>query len=622
MSNARLEFDEAASPVESAPAASASALHSRRRWLLPAAVAGAVVVAALLGGLAARSVLRPSAAAQPLAVFSIPLADGVEFTNAGRNVVAISPDGQRIVYVANRRLYLREIGRLAVTPIAGSDTTGSVVGPAFSPDGQHIIYYSTGALRRLPIRGGTPTRVASMPSPLGLQWTPDGIFVGQGSAGIARVPDKGGKPETIATVGADESAQGPHLLPGREVILFAIATGVLDTRWDKARIVAHSLRTGQRRVLIEGGSDPRYVRTGHLLYVNAGVVFAVPFDPTTLTVDGTGRPVIDGVSRRTVTGAAHLAVSESGSVAYVPGPAIATTRRRLGLLDRSGHVSPLPAAVAAYETPRVSPDGARVAVGRDADPDSDIWICEVAGSNEIRRLTFGGNNRFPVWSPDGVQVAFQSDREGDAGLFVQNADGSGAATRLTKASPGTYHVANSWSPDGRWLLFSAVGTSTALHALSMSDKRVEVVDTGTVAGLRSAGGVFSPDGRWLAYYGTTESGEFMVFVSPFPATGVKYQITAAIHPAWASNHELLTSPNTPNMLVFRIGTEPHFAFRETGRIRMSGVLGSDPSGVRNFDVIPGGKQLLVVLPVDEVAVDPREIRVMLNWFMQLTSHFE
>jgi hypothetical protein len=75
---------------------------------------------------------------------------------------------------------------------------------------------------------------------------------------------EGGKLVTIATVGPDESAQGQQLLPGGDVIIFTIATGVLETRWDKARIVAHSLRSGERKVLIEGGSDARYVPTGHL----------------------------------------------------------------------------------------------------------------------------------------------------------------------------------------------------------------------------------------------------------------------------------------------------------------------------------------------------------------------
>ncbi len=62
----------------------------------------------------------------------------------------------------------------------------------------------------------------------------------------------------------------------------------------------------------------------------------------------------------------------------------------------------------------------------------------------MQRLTFGGNNRFPIWTANN-RVAFQSDREGDLAIFWQSAVG-GTAERLTKPEPGTSHVPESWSP--------------------------------------------------------------------------------------------------------------------------------------------------------------------------------
>jgi serine/threonine-protein kinase len=622
MSDARLELDEAASPLDSERAAR---LITRSRWLVPAMAVG-ITAAALLGGLVAWSLLGSSAPPLPLASFSIPLPEGAEFTNAGRHVVTISQDGRRIVYVANRQLYLREIGSVGVKPIAGSETAGAVVGPAFSPDGQQVVYYSEGALRRIAVAGGTPMPVAAIASPLGVHWAADGIFVGLGAGGIGRIPVDGGKLTTIATVGPDESAQGPQLLPGGDVIIFTIATGALETRWDKARIVAHSLRTGERKVLIEGGSDARYVPTGHLLYAESGVVYAVPFDSATLAV-GARAPVIEGVLRFSVTGAAQFAVSRNGTAVYVPGPVRPTEQRLIGYLDRSGNRVALPVPAGAYETPRVSPDGRLVAVGRSEEPDNDIWIYDLSNSSAIRRLTFGGNNRFPAWSPDGRQVVFQSDRDGDAGLYVQSSDISGAASRLTKAEPGSSHVANSWSSDGQSLLFTSVGSTTALHVLSLKDRTVKPLhpddavgsrSSGSVfSGLRSSGGAFSPDGQWLAYYAARTSGELDVLVEPFPATGEKYQITPAIHPAWSTDgRELFTSPNGPEFVVFRITTGPHFAFREAARIRRGGSVGTTPGGVRNYDVMPDGR-LLVVMPIGDGPPESREIRVMLNWFEEL-----
>ena len=79
---------------------------------------------------------------------------------------------------------------------------------------------------------------------------------------------------------------------------------------------------------------------------------------------------------------------------------------------------------------------------------------ELSGASAVQRLTFGGNNRFPIWSADGQRVTFQSDREGDPAIFWQPAIG-GTAERLTKPDPGTSHMPESWSPDGNVLLFSA-----------------------------------------------------------------------------------------------------------------------------------------------------------------------
>ena len=66
-------------------------------------------------------------------------------------------------------------------------------------------------------------------------------------------------------------------------------------RWDDAQIVVHSLETGERKVLIEGGRDARYVPTGHLVYVLEGTLLAVPFDVDKLEVTGGPIPMAEGV---------------------------------------------------------------------------------------------------------------------------------------------------------------------------------------------------------------------------------------------------------------------------------------------------------------------------------------
>ena len=134
-------------------------------------------------------------------------------------------------------------------------------------------------------------------------------------------------------------------------------------------------------------------------------------------------------------------------------------------------------------------------------------------------------------------MAFQSDRDGDLGLFWQRADGTTAAERLTKPDKDTAHVPESWSPDGKTLLFSvAKGSSYALAALSLPDKTVTPV--GGIQSPFPPSATFSPDGRWVAY-STTAPGPpaGSLFVQPFPTTGATYPISPSkslgFHPTWS-----------------------------------------------------------------------------------------
>ena len=211
-------------------------------------------------------------------------------------------------------------------------------------------------------------------------------------------------------------------------------------------------------------------------------------------------PIVKGVSRSTTgtSGVAHFSVSSTGSLVFVPGPASTSSAQLdLALIDRNGPPQPLKLPPGPYEYPRLSPDGKRIAFGSDDGKEAVVWIYDLSGVTSMRRLTLGGRNRLPVWSADGERVAFQSDREGDLGLFWQRADGTTTAERLTKPDKDTAHVPESWSPDGKTLLFSvAKGSSYAVAALSLPDKKVT-----PVGGIQSAfppAATFSPDGRWVA----------------------------------------------------------------------------------------------------------------------------
>ncbi len=312
-------------------------------------------------------------------------------------------------------------------------------------------------------------------------------------------------PTVVVRVKDSEVAHGPQLLPGGQHVLFTVTTATASDRWDRAQIVVQSLKSGERKTLVEGGSDGRYLPSGHIVYALSGSLLAVPFDVRRLEIKGGPTPVLEGVLRsvnatNTQTGTAQFSVSSTGSLVYLPGPVQATggAQRILVEVDRNGQVVPLKLPPGPYGYPRVSPDGKQAVVDTDDGIDAAVWIYDLSGATAIRRLTFGGRNRFPIWSSDGQRVAFQSDRDGDRAVFWQRADGTGTAERLTKPEVGTEHVPDTWSPKGDRFLFSVTkGSESGLWTFALQDRKAELF--GGVQSKVLIRSDFSPDGQWVAY---------------------------------------------------------------------------------------------------------------------------
>ena len=583
--------------------------------------------------------LKPSAPPATISRFSFTLPDGQAFTysNTGRQYVAFSPDGTEIAYEANRRIYLRSISNLEPRAIPGTETIEGLSNPVFSPDGRFIAFFSfaDNTLKKIAMGGGAAVTLCTADNPYGMSWGPDGIVFGQagtGGRGIMRVSTNGGKPELLVSVKGDELADSPQMLPGGQAVLFTLAKGGATDRWDKAQILVQSLKSGERKILVEGGSDARYVPTGHLVYALGGTLFALPFDQRRLQVTGGPAPILDGVARAALpagnAGTAQFSVSNTGSLIYRPGPAgalaLSSGGRVLGLADRNGNLDILKLPPGSYEHPRVSPDGNRVVFGTDDGKEAIVWIYDLAGTNSMRRLTFGGRNRFPIWSADGQHVAFQSDRDGDLGIFWQRADGTGAAARLTKADQGTSHAPESWSPDSKRFLFEVTkGSNVSLWAFSLED--TNAMPFGGVLSGTPITAAFSPDGRWIGYH-SDETGRDAIYVQPFPATGAKYQIPKNNpsqidhHPVWSSDgKELFYIPALGALAAINVTTQPSFAFGNAvpvPRKFTGGATNSAPSNERDYDVTPDGKIVGPTLASAETNTAP-EIRVVLNWFEEL-----
>jgi hypothetical protein len=368
--------------------------------------------------------------------------------------LAITPDGSRLIYVGNQgtQIFVRALDSLAPVTVF----TGYPSGLFVSPDGQWIGFHDgLSILKKVAVTGGPAVTLATLDTagPSGSTWGPDDtIIVATNSVatGLQRVAAAGG-PLTVLT--RPDRAKGeadhfwPEMLPGGRAVLFTVTalTGGLDA----AQVAVLDLQTGSRKMLVRGGSHAHYVPSGHLVYLAAGTLQAVPFDIARLETHGTPVPVVADVET-TVRGAALAVVADDGTLAYVLGSA-AGTPRTLVWVDRQGHETPIPAPPRPYFLPALSPDGTRLAVFAN-DQERDLWLWDL-GRTTFTRLTFTpGVDVVQVWTPDSRRLFFTSERAGVRNLFWQAADGSGVAERLTE-SPNTQYP-TAVSPDGRRLIFA------------------------------------------------------------------------------------------------------------------------------------------------------------------------
>ena len=634
MGDLRLELQSmAAAPYRSD--ATAPGVLPRPLWkrALPVAIAVVLTAAASMG------VNRWLSTAQRADVvrFSFPAPD----FRPGSAAIAVSPDGTRLVYVGTTgvdrsQLILRNLSEAEARPISGSTIRGSIISPAFSPDGRFVAYYSVSdrALKKIAVGGGTSMNVCTATSlPIGgISWHGNTIAFAQ-TPGIFMVPANGGEPQLAVHVEPGSSASSPQIIDERGSVLFALARGGADalsvdalSRWDQGQIVVERPdRT--RHVVVPEGADPRYLPTGHLVYSLRGSLLAVPFDAAHARITGTPAPVVEGVARSSTGASAHAAISTGGTLAFVPGPALASSARTLGLIDvRNGKVRPIPIPPNNYTQPRLSPNGRLVAVASDDGKDSVIWIYDLIGGGPPRRLTFAARSTSPIWTPDGQFITYRSEQQGDRGLFLQRADGNGPLERLTKAEAGSEHYPDSWSPDGKILAFRVQAATSSIWMVTRDRDRspkplLQMKDRSQVLAQ------FSPNGRWIAYGSNELTGVgYQVFLQPFPPDGsTKFQAETQIGsaPAWSPDGRRLFFAYSNHVFAFDVQTSPTFAAGQPVEIAGTGGSLANLPAVRNFDITPDGTQLLVVLTEQtddhNSAERGQQINIVLNWLEELKA---
>jgi serine/threonine-protein kinase len=569
--DARLEIEDALAE-HAGEFPSTAAPERASRYIIPPALASALAVAvvavlailavAVVAVLAMRAFTRaPSPESSRFRI--VPPAVQPMYVQGDDHDIAITPDGRNIVYLAALNgggdypaLAVRSLDQLDAKIVSGG-----VLGraPFVSPDGEWIGFFAraSGPLKKISIRGGPPVTLCNVNSePRGASWGPDNTIIfatSDPSTGLLRVSAGGGDPTVLTTpdtAGGETDHVNPFVLPGGHAVLFTILMG--RRQIDDARIGVLDLQTGRRKILIRGGVDARYVDTGHLVYTAAGTLRAVGFDLGRLEVTGTPVPIAEDVTIAS-TGAANFVLAQNGTLVYVAGGG--SNQRQLVWVDRNGREAPITAPPRAYTSPRISPDGTRVAVDL-YDQENDVWVWDLARETLTRLTLDPGNDRFPVWTPDGRRIIFNSNRSGSWNLYWQASDNTGIAERLTTSS--NIQIPSSMSPDGSRLIFAELRPKTGLDvmmlelnptpATTVTRTPQPLVQT-TFAELDSR---VSPNGRWIAYQ-SNESGMPQIHVRPFPNVDAgHWQVSTngGTRPVWARNgRELFYQVNGAMMVV-------------------------------------------------------------------------
>jgi serine/threonine-protein kinase len=616
--DARIELEDLLGAPARDEAARETAMMTRRTAIgvLSGALAGAAGT-----GIFAISRYRGAVPRNPTR-FAIMAPEPGNFPASFNRHVAISPNGRYIAFDAGK-FYVRSLAELESREI--KDAIG--YGAFFSPDGRWVGFASTlnnaFAIKRMALSGGAPAAIWPFDNFSGASWA-DGdtiYWVDQNPGGMMSIPASGGQPKEVLKIdfaAGERQYKFPVALPGGRAVLVTMSTADIAT-FDEASIVAFSPETGQKKILVQGGTHPRY-SSGHLLYAHDGKILAVAFDPDRLEVQGQPFTALEGLLMSRNTGVANFDLSINGDLAYCSGICDGGART-LVWVDRSGKAEPAPLPAKSYLHPRLSPDDRRLAIEVEG-PSHDLYVYDFERS-VLANITTDGVSHWPVWSPDGTELLFRSGPMLHFTLWRVPADRSRAPQKVP--ATGISQNAESWSPDGRAIAYTAAGlgiSPSIMVAHLDGDQQAQLFDKEKAP---EGSSKFSPDGRWLAYC-SNESGKPQVYVQAFPGPGPKIQVSndGGTDPVWKRNGGELYYRNGDSMMAVAISTSPTFSGGRPLELwkghyshGMSSSCGPPGATSSNYDVTTDGKRFLMIKDDDQDRAVSRQIVVVLGWADEL-----
>jgi serine/threonine-protein kinase len=587
----------------------------RRSWVVGAASAAAAAVLLVVGW----NAMRPSRDMAPSVRLVIPgLTAGLRGASS-----ALSEDGAYVAHAAGGPLTIRRTTNASVADTLTSDA-GS---PFFSPDGESIAYMR-GAnldLMRMARAGGTPRLLAAGTGARmrGGTWGDDGTIVWATTSGLYRVDAEGGDVQVLATpdtAAGELEYSAPELLPGSDAVLFTIVPRGAESGRDVS-IASLDLESGDITTVLRGGSSPRYVEAGYLVYSVDGSLRAVEFDARRRRTRG--EPVELGIEGVAITDGwgADFDIAGDGTLAYQLSTDVFST---LVWRDRDGREEALGAPPALYGYRRISPDGGRVVYDRrrpGGGPTRDLYIWDVDRRVEVRLTDDPGEEFFGDWTPDGDTIYYSSDRGGGTiNIWRRAADGSGEP-ELVLARPSA-QMLNDMLPDGRGILVAEVNEGRFdLVQISLVEPVSARPLLSTPAHEYNA--FVSPDGRFYAYQ-TDRDGQFEVWVRPLGASSdgpVKVSVDGGLDATWSRDGtEIFYRARDASIMAAHIVTTPRLSVGEVVQLLPPlEPMSFTAVGGRGWDVSPrDGRILWGRRPVPPDA----GIRVVLNWEQELLAAME
>jgi eukaryotic-like serine/threonine-protein kinase len=581
-------------------------------WWFLAAVTGIVVV-----WLAFVFVPRYLSAAtprqEPLVTFAIAPPPDTTLANVPSRMVAVSPDGDRLVFAVTkdgrRELRIRYLASTNAEPLPGTEDASE---PFWSPDGQHVGFFADSKLKRVSVHGAASFTLCDAPfDARGGTWSGEGqILFADAYGGLSRVAATGGVP-TRVTIPADEPKHQldswPQFLPdGRRYLYLRQAGPSIEVG---ATAYLGTLAGESPRKLVSGVFNALFVAPDRLVFTDSTLTNVQRVDLDRGQMIGEVEEFSADVDRH--LGHAALSVSRSGTLAYAAGE---SPDHRLLWVDRNGHDAGVVGAVDGWRDVALSPDGSRLAVQRIVPGANDIWTIDLA-RGVPSRFTFSPDvDDDPVWSPDGQTIAFSSIRDGIPGIYQKRMSGGTGDTELLFTNHTPIHPM-SWSPDGRFLLFEQTDPKSASDVWVLPLQGDRTPQAYLATSFSESDAQFSPDGAWVAY-SSDESGRQEVYVQRFPDPRDKLQISTngGVSPRWAPDgHELyFLSIDRHLMAVQTRLSSPLQVGAPRPLFRTSVDLGAN-----RYAPSRDGKRFLLNIGLADSGA--AQIVVVLNWLNHLAS---